>query len=237
MDPTAGKTLVWQDDFNRWKPAWSTRAVAHVDGQCARGHASCARTANGEMILSVKEDPDNPGLFLAGHVGTGGRKTFGPYGYYEAKVSFPDLRGTLCGWWLAPADDYVPDDPATPANERGSEIDIAENGGFAIAHHTIWWRDIGQNAGEFHTPPASFSTDMGLNGMEARFHRYGVLWEPSGYTFFIDGIEVGTITEGLSEGRVFLVLSIKIPKYAVEHLRKDQLHEYKMRVKRVRAWA
>jgi beta-glucanase (GH16 family) len=238
LHPTAGRELVWQDEFNRWRPAWSTRQTWFTEKQsCARAAGSCARTRDGELILSVQPDPENAGKYLTGHIGTQGAKVFSGYGsYFVAKVAFPRVPGVLCGWWLAPAEDYTSDDPATPANERGSEVDIAENGGRRVVHHTIWYRDPGQGAEQFHEPAPHFATNLGYPKAQADYHTYGVLVEEDGYTFDVDGKPVGRITEGISDGPWFLVFSIKLPDYLLDTFDPATIREQKMRVKWVRAY-
>jgi beta-glucanase (GH16 family) len=185
------------------------------------------------MVLSIRKDPDNPGKYLTGHVGS--TKTFNGYGYFEANVKFPAVFGALNGWWLAPRFDYAPDDPSTPENERNVEIDIAECGGRSVIQHTVWYRDPGQLAGQFHKPPPHISTDLPKDA-QAQYHRYGVLWEPTGYTFYIDRKAVGTVTGGLSSGAVFPILSIKMPLYLLDDFDVDRITEYKMRTKWIRVW-
>lgn len=233
VDPTTGLHKVWEDTFNTWDPVWSTRQTVYTEDQpCAKSGEVCARVHNGEMVLSVRKDPDNPGKYLTGHVGA--KKEF-TFGYYEARIQFPDVFGTLDGWWLRPVGDYTSDDPLTPLNERGVEIDIVECGGRSKFHHTIWYRDPGQGIGEFHKPPPQLTTDV-PKGFQAGVHDYGVLWLPTGYTFYIDRIPVGSITGGLSVLPVAPVLSIKLPKYLMDAFDPDRIKDYKMRIKRVGVW-
>lgn len=101
LRPEDRGTLVFEDNFNRWKPAWTTRQVDFTESSsCARADASCARTANGEMILSVQTDPATPGAYLTGHVGTQHAREF-TYGYFETKAKTQtDLggRGAQAEW-------------------------------------------------------------------------------------------------------------------------------------------
>lgn len=226
--PQDGLTMVWHDDFNRWKPVWSTRAVEHVEGQCARGDRTCARTHDGTLILSVREDPLHPGLFLAGHIGTKGGKEFTAYGYYEARVKFPTLPGVLCGWWLQSVEEYN--------GVTNPEVDIVENGGRRTVHHTLWYRLLGMGIGEYVEPPPTLATDLGYRDAQTDWHDYGVLWLPTGYTFFIDGKAVGALVAALSDTPKYLVLSIKIPTYMLDDFEPAHLLDYKMKVKWVRVW-
>lgn len=226
LSPTTGMSMVWHDEFDYWKPTWSTRQTAYTDDQpCARADVSCARVSDGQMILSVRKDPDSPGKYLTGHVGA--KHEFSAYGYYEAKVEFPSIPGVLCGWWLAPTEDYI---------VGQSEIDIVENGLGGRVNSTIWYRIEGMGAGEFVEPPPRITTDLGPASTLAAKRRYGVLWTPLGYTFYIDGVPTGTLTEGLSDRPKFSVLSVKIPKYLQDDFLPERIRDYKMRIYWIRAW-
>lgn len=228
MDPTTGLSLVWNEEFNRWRDAWTTRQTLFTqDSECAKADPSCARITDGQMILSVRDDPKNPGKYLTGHVGTQGRKEFNAYGFFEARVKFPAIPGTLCGWWLQTTEDYIPGQ---------AEVDVAENGGRRVIQHTIWYRDPGQGIGEFHEPPPHIESNLGSRDAQAQYHDYGVLWTPAGYTFTIDRQPMGTLTEGLSDRPKFLVLSIKIPNYLLKTFDPESIRDYKMRTKWVRVW-
>lgn len=235
-DPREGLTLVWRDNFNSWNDDWSTRQTAFTEGQsCAKADPGCARVHDGLMTLSVRQDPDNPGKYLTGHVGTQGRREFSAFGYYEAMLRFPAIYGVLAGWWLQTTEDYLSDDPLTPVNERQAEIDIAECGGRPTVHHTIWYRDEGQLAGQFHEPAPHIATRMPKD-TQGNWHTYGLLWTANSYTFYIDREPVGSLTEGLNERPKFPVLSIKIPDYLLDDLDLEHLKDYKLRAKYVAVW-
>lgn len=229
MDPRTGKSLVFQEEFNRYRTdVWSTRASEFTDkSTCAKADPGCARTKEGALILSVKPDPENPGKWLTGHVGTENKREFDAYGYFEARVKFPAVPGVLCGWWLQTTEDYIPGQ---------AEVDIVENGGTRGVWHTVWYRLLGMLAEEFVNPPPRVTYDLGSRDAQATYHRYGVLWEPDGYTFYVDDQPVGTLTEGLSDRPKFLVLSIKIPDYLLSRFDPAAVADYKMRVKWVRVW-
>lgn len=229
MAPRDGKTLVFEEEFNRWRPeVWATRATAFTTkSTAARGDQSCLSFADSVLTLSVRPDPANPGKYLTGHIGTQGLREFDAFGYFEANVKFPGEPGVLSGWWLQTTEDYIPGQ---------SEIDVVENGGTRTVHHTIWYRELGMLADQFVEPPPHIASDLGSRDAQAVFHRYGVLWDATGYTFYIDDVKVGRLTEGLSDRPKFLVLSIKIPNYLLDNFDPALLDAYKMRVKWVRVW-
>jgi beta-glucanase (GH16 family) len=224
-DPRDGKTLVFQEEFNRYRDdVWSTRQPATT---FSKPDPDCVRVVDSKLVLTVREDPDNPGHYLTGHIGTQGKREFDAYGYFEAKVKFPTEPGVLSAFWLQTTEDYIPGQ---------SEIDVVENYGNRTVHHTIWFRDPGQLIGQFHQPAPHIDTDLGYRDAQAEFHRYGVLWEPDGYTFFVDDQPVGRLTEGLSARPKFLVLSMKVPDYLLDRLDPALIAAQRVRVKWVRVW-
>lgn len=216
-------TLVFEDTFDKWNPDWTTRQVDYTStATCAHAAVQCARTFSGQMILSVREQ--SPGKYLTGHVGTQGRQEF-TYGYFETRAKFPVLRGTQAAFWLQTTEDYRPGQ---------AEIDAVENFGRPAVWHNVYWRVAGQDAGEFlHV---RHRTDLGLDGAQASWHTYGLDWLPDRYDFYVDGVLVNTITEGLSNRPKFLILSILIEDFEVKDFDPTRLSDYKARFKYVRVW-
>lgn len=223
--PTTGKTLAFDDRFNRPKPAWSTRGVDFTDTSTrARADDSCARVVDGEMVLSVQTDPATPGAYLTGHVGTEHAREF-TYGYFETKAKFPPLRGAHAAFWLQTTEDYIPGQ---------AEIDVAECFGRPAVWHNVFWREPGQNAGEFNSHKQV--TDLGRDGAQSSWHVYGLDWQPDRYAFYVDGALVATTTVGLSDRPKFLVLSLLVKDFEVDLLDPARLRDYRARFKYVRVW-
>ncbi len=222
MRPVDRNQLVFIDRFNSWSENWSTRQS--VQSGIARADASCARVVNGEMVVSVKSDPENPGKYLTGHIGTQGDAEF-TYGYFETKAKFPTLRGAHSAFWLQTTEDYIPGQ---------AEIDAVECFGRATIWHNVYWREPGQGAGEFTS--AKLPHDLGKQPAQAEWHVYAVDWRPEGYYFYVDGNLVNTITTGLSDRPKFLVLSILIKDFETEFLDPGRLKDYKARFKYVKVW-
>ena len=52
---------------------------------------------------------------------------------------------------------------------------------------------------------------------ETQWHRFGVLWDETGYTFYIDGEEDGKIEEFLTARPEFILISTEVRGYRKEH--------------------
>jgi beta-glucanase (GH16 family) len=131
-------------------------------------------------ILTITAAPTDPSV--APYVGnipyTSGLITTEPsfaqlYGYFEIRAKAPHGTGVWPAFWLMPLDKSWP-----------PEIDAFEI--------------LGQKTTEvFHGSRAvdsSLNTGGSYQGIDSAdgLHTYGVLWEPSGIKWYIDGAEVGT---------------------------------------------
>ena len=54
----------------------------------------------------------------------------------------------------------------------------------------------------------------GVSGVDkTAFHRFGMLWDHTGYTFYIDGVEDGRIEEAVSQRPEFILISTEVKGY------------------------
>ena len=54
----------------------------------------------------------------------------------------------------------------------------------------------------------------GMEGLSTEeFHRFGVLWDETGYTFYVDGVEDGKITKHLTACPEFILISTEVKGY------------------------
>ena len=56
----------------------------------------------------------------------------------------------------------------------------------------------------------------GVEVDEKEFHRFGVLWDETGYTFYVDGVEDGKITENTTARPEFILISAEPHGYRYE---------------------
>jgi beta-glucanase (GH16 family) len=107
------------------------------------------------------------------------------YGYYEARIKFPVVRGTWGAFWLMSRTQQF----TTDEGVDGTEIDIVESirnerGEYNAAYH---WNGYGSNY------KGVGSKELGgtrpVNVYDGEFHTFSLDWSPSEYIFYVDGIE------------------------------------------------
>lgn len=128
------------------------------------------------------------------------------YGYYECRCKLQKKEG----WWSA----FWTQSPIIGCSlnpgEAGIESDIMESfhPGKIVRHNSIFggyshdYQCIKHGVG---------AEDLDLN----EYHTFGMLWEPTGYTFYIDGVEDGRSTPGdpVSHHPQFILISTEVNGY------------------------
>ncbi len=127
------------------------------------------------------------------------------YGYYECRCRLQQKEGWWTAFWIQSPIIGASLDPA----ESGSELDVMES---------------------FHpgvvSPHNAFSGGYGLDKKrikvggvtvnEKEFHRFGILWDETGYTFYVDGKEDGKITDLVSRRPEFILITTEPRGYRME---------------------
>lgn len=92
--------------------------------------------------------------------------------------------------------------PVCSQLQTGSEVDVMESfkPGNVVAHN-VFTGGYGLDMKRIKV-----GGEMDLEHPE-EYHRFGVLWEPTGYTFYVDGVEDGRITENVSGCPQFILIS------------------------------
>lgn len=126
------------------------------------------------------------------------------YGYYECRCRLQQHpEAWRAAFWIQSP---VIGSSLHP-EETGAEIDVMEcfETGRIAPHHVIY---------------GGYGLDCkcckagGVSGLDqTAFHRFGVLWEPSGYTFYVDGVENGRVTEAVSQRPEFILISTEVNGY------------------------
>ena len=128
-------------------------------------------------------------------------------GYYECRCRLQQKPGWWSAFWIQSPVIGASIDPA----DTGVEIDIMES--FKpgrISKHNVFTGGYGLDnvrvkVGEVH------------EGMDTTvFHRFGLLWDETGYTFFIDGVEDGKCTEHVTARPEFILISTEVKGYRKE---------------------
>jgi len=223
--------LVWQDEFdgmeldtNKWDyrlsmmgkrwQAWTDKGV-HLDG-------------NSNVVFTLMEENGQP---VSSQLQTGynfmdepvKETTFGndhlqwnigklkdskytkKFGYFECRCRLQQKEGWWSAFWVQSPIIGASLDPAV----SGSEIDIMES--FhpgKINGHNVFTGGYGQDMRRTKVG--------GLMLDEKEFHRFGLLWDETGYTFYIDGVEDGKIEADISHCPEFILISTEPRGYRFE---------------------
>ena len=225
--------LVWQDEFDgdkldetKWDfrlcmmgkrhPAWTDKGV-HLDGQsnCVftlmkdeQGNPVSSQLQTGynfmdEPIAKTKFGEDN----LQWNIGKLKESKFThKYGYYECRCRLQQKEGWWSAFWIQSPIIGASLDPA----ETGSEIDVMESfSPGTIAEHNVFTGGYGLDCKRL---TASEKTEID----HTVWHRFGVLWDETGYTFYVDGKEDGRICENVSKRPEFILISTESHGYRHE---------------------
>lgn len=126
------------------------------------------------------------------------------YGYYECRCKLQKLDGWWAAFWMQSPVIGSSADPAV----SGIETDIME--AFKpgnVAEHVIHYNGYGVDH-------MSKTAGKGKTLSPDEYHYFGMLWEPDGYTFFVDGVQDGEkITEPVSHIPQFLLISTEVRGY------------------------
>ncbi|HJA93416.1 MAG TPA: glycoside hydrolase family 16 protein [Candidatus Eisenbergiella merdipullorum] len=223
--------LVWSDEFDgttldrtKWDyrmsmmqkvhPAWTDKGV-YLDGKSnavftlleedGRPVSSQLQTGYNFMDEPVKQTKFG-GDHLQWPIGKLKENLYThTFGYYECRCRLQQKPG----WWSA----FWMQSPVIGASldaaYTGAEIDIMEcfEKGKVVAHNAFVG-GYGQDMKNLHAG--------GMDNLDDGFHRFGVLWEETGYTFYIDGVENGRIDGHVSHCPEFILISTEVKGYRHE---------------------
>ena len=224
--------LVWADEFDgteldtsKWDyrlsmmgtewPAWTDEGV-HLDGNS--NAVFTAMSKDGRPVSSqlqtgynFMDQPVQKTVFGHDHLQWNIGKlreskfTHGP-GYYECRCRLQQREGWWSAFWIQSPIIGASLDPAV----SGVEIDVMESfkPGKVNGHNVF---------------TGGYGLDMqrkkvgGLDGVDtSEFHTFGLLWDETGYTFFVDGKEDGKITDFITARPEFILISTEMKGYRYE---------------------
>lgn len=231
--PDGNWRIVWNDEFDgteldrtKWDyrlsmmgkrhPAWTDKGV-QLDGKSNAvfsllledGRPVSSQLQTGYNFM---DEPTIPTKFgndaLQWNIGKLKQNLYThTFGYYECRCK---LQQHPEGWWSA----FWMQSPIIGASldpaETGSELDIMEcfQDGTVVPHNAF---------------TGGYGLDMkrahagGVSGLDmAVFHRFGMLWDETGYTFYIDGKEDGHIDQYVSKRPEFILISTEVKGYRHE---------------------
>jgi beta-glucanase (GH16 family) len=111
------------------------------------------------------------------------------FGFYEARIKFPVVRGTWGAFWLMSPTQWIVKDEGID----GTEIDIIETihnqeGRYNAA---LNWNGYGNSQKGVHSSnislPPGKDNAIPVDIFDGEFHTFALDWSPSEYVFYIDG--------------------------------------------------
>ena len=142
------------------------------------------------------------------------------YGYYECRCRLQQMPGWWSAFWMQTPMQGCSLDP----RRAGIEHDIMESfePGEMIPH-TMHFGGYAADHGDFKCPRVRENSAAILALDKTQFHVFGMLWEPDGYTFFVDGRQHGPKVgrgegEAVSETEEFIIISTEAKWFRNNHM-------------------
>jgi beta-glucanase (GH16 family) len=126
------------------------------------------------------------------------------YGYFEARIKLSNGRGAWPAFWLYGNNGFTSGEGGTAYDGSYNEIDIMEAGpDFSKARHTTFSAHAfhyslasGQIADSYYqTLGANDRYYVGNNDLAEEYHIYAMDFTPTQITYYVDGIQIGVITD------------------------------------------
>jgi beta-glucanase (GH16 family) len=199
--------LLWADEFNGTAVDTSKWSVASGPRRDAVNTPDAVSEAGGHLTITTYT---SGGTNYTGFLGT--YASFdATYGYWEASVDFQDSPGMWSAFWeQSPTIGNPLGNPAA----AGAEIDNVEHratdGSNDLgnkAESNVHWDGYGSSEKSAGSGLENNPTGTSLEG---NFHLYGLQWGPGGYQFYIDGVQVWSTTQGVSQRSEFIYLSSEV---------------------------
>lgn len=201
--------LIWSDEFDGKEldsAKWRHRQLGpRKNGVTVRSAVSL--DGHGHLIVTVRKVGHQ---YHGGMIATDGLFQT-KYGFFEARVKFQREQGWWPAFWLTSREVGAPQNGQGVVDDtakNGTEIDIFEY--FTIkpdkVQHTLHWNGYGN----LHKETKHVAS---VPGLSQGFHTFGVDWQPSGYTFYVDGKKTWSTTQAISHAEQYIVLSAEISSW------------------------
>jgi hypothetical protein len=195
--------LAFDDEFSgtsldraKWSTGWYgsgiTPPVNAREKECY--DPAQVTEGGGALALALIRKSEDCGIsdpvYATGLVSTRGKFGF-TYGFIEARAWLPAMAGDpgqVANWPAVWADgESWPED---------GEIDIVEGLGGEVSAH-------------FHGPadPDGVRVSSPKGNYAGGWHTFAADWEPGIVTYYYDGVDIGSVTSGITSAPMFLILS------------------------------
>ena len=227
--------LVWHDEFDGDRldeSKWGYRTLfwgrdAHwyakpgagcVEVSGGRAHLKLKRLRNGQfvspqlqtgcLLWDLPPDPNPTGFWTIPKRDP--PKFVHRYGYYECRCRLQQMPGWWSAFWMQTEAQGATLDPGV----SGIEHDIMES--FEpgeILPSCFHYNGYGANYRGFRVPDCPVDSLAMLRVDPAEDHVFGMLWEPDGYSLYVDGRLRGRGSEAVSHTPEFLLVSTEAKWY------------------------
>lgn len=184
---------VFNDDFNGSISDLSAKwnIINSADEHSLSGHYSTnVSLDSGSLKLSLKNESRNGQAYTAGAV-----KMQSPcsYGYYEAKIKFPNAINTYNAMKLVTQDHYS-------VGGSSFEVDTACNQSYGLTTNLHYTASSGKEiSGQRNELPQNAITDD--------YHIFGILYTYNYIRYYVDGVMVREEVNTFARGSAYLMLS------------------------------
>lgn len=198
-------------------PAWVGEEGVHLDGKgnviftLIAGEDGRPVSTQLQTGYNFMDTPVKKTVFLKDHlqwnIGKLKKNLFTQqYGYFECRCRLQRRPG----WWSAFWVQSPVIGSSLDVGEAGTEIDIMESftPGKVVSHNVF----CGGYGEDMQRLKCGGNLDLDVE----EYHRFGLLWDENGYTFYVDGVEDGRITENVSHRPEFILISTEPRGYRFE---------------------
>ena len=222
-----GYELVWNDEFEgteldttKWQGNGGMRTYEPAkDYEGGYYSNRCVEVKDGNLIISIKhfdgsEEGYPEGWYFAS---LNTEHSFNPvYGYFECRAKLAKAVAGNCAFWLNSPVAY---DTSVP-KEEGNEIDIMESMRYGVEHQGSVENNIHYFDSTGHQRLHARWVIVGDDAYD-EFHTYGLKWDETGYTFYVDGKECRKTDFGLAHGPEYIVLSNYMRDFKTQSIEGD----------------
>lgn len=206
-----GKTPIFYDDFTSTSldlSKWTHRSLG-IRNNCINTDRSVS-VNNG--ILKITTFSENSSGVIKNYCGMISTQNsfLNTYGYWETSIRLNRVEGVQNAFWIQSP--TMGSDVSNP-QKSGLEFDVFEHLAEAQSNeydHAIHWNG-------YQTDHKSWVVKRTNNILtDGKFHTFGFSWTPSGYKFYIDGVEQNNLSGlnnvPISIAKEYIILSSEVPR-------------------------
>ena len=185
--------------FDTGAGGWGNNELETYVTSQANCHSVYDGTGTDGQALRIEAQTDPSHRWYSARIKTQGKRSFGPYGYWEYRCKFPNAGK---GYW--PAAWFLGTNISSVGWPSCGEIDVAEE------IDGQW-----ENHQSLHMPGWDPTVVWTVNNSTSTYHNYGVWWQPGYITFNMDGSNSATWTSAghnwpFDNKQIFAIINLAI---------------------------